>query len=58
VEPTREWERAVVVFFLINAIRAKNAILNDYIKEKSKASPSPSSPKASLRLIKGEEKPS
>ncbi len=27
-EPTRAWERAVVAYFLINAVRVKNALKN------------------------------
>jgi len=50
VEPNREWEKCVIVFFIINAVRAKNEILNEYIKEKNK--PASSQKKANLRLIK------
>lgn len=49
VELSREWEKAVIVFFIINAVRAKNEILNEYIQEKNK---SPREKKPKLRLIK------
>lgn len=35
--PTRDWEKAIVVYFLINSIRVKNKIFN----EKVKGSPPP-----------------
>jgi hypothetical protein len=31
VSNTPEWERAVIIFSIINAVRAKNAIFNDNI---------------------------
>jgi len=30
--PTREWERAIVVYFLINSVRVKNKIFNEKVK--------------------------
>jgi len=30
-QPTPEWERAVVAFFIINAVRVKNNLLQGYI---------------------------
>jgi len=35
-EPTREWEKAVIIFFLINAVRVKNTIFNENILKGSK----------------------
>jgi len=39
-EPTPEWEQAVIIFFLINAVRVKNTIFNENVakgkKKKSK----------------------
>lgn len=52
IEPSREWEKAVIVFFIINAVRAKNAILNEHIKDKNATSPPPSTRQGKLRLIK------
>ena len=53
-EPTKEWEKAVIVFFIINAIRAKNYIFNEQILRQ----PEPNSEKKqrkkkpNLRLVK------
>ncbi len=33
-DTTREWERAVIVFFIINAVRVKNQIFNERILRK------------------------
>ena len=33
--PTREWETAIVVYFLINSIRVKNKIFNEKVKTPS-----------------------
>lgn len=30
--PTRDWERSMVVYFMINAIRVKNKIFNEKVK--------------------------
>jgi hypothetical protein len=30
--PTREWEKAIVVYFLINSVRVKNKIFNEKVK--------------------------
>lgn len=49
VELSRDWEKAVIVFFIINAVRAKNEILNEHIQEKNR---SPQEKKPKLRLIK------
>jgi len=32
-DATRNWERATIVFFIINAVRAKNQIFNDEISK-------------------------
>jgi len=29
--PTREWERAIVLYFLINSVRVKNKIFNERV---------------------------
>lgn len=59
-EPNREWERAVIIFFIINAVRAKNHIFNEQIlkmqdRKQSSESPPQARPKPNLRLVKGEE---
>ena len=30
--PTRDWERAIVVYFLINSVRVKNKIFNEKVR--------------------------
>ena len=59
VEISRDWERSVIVFFIINAVRAKNQIFNEAIlslQNKEPASPTrPQKPKSHLRLIKTDE---
>ncbi|MEW6265280.1 MAG: hypothetical protein AB1641_19555 [Thermodesulfobacteriota bacterium] len=39
--PTREWEKSVIIFFLINAVRVKNSIFNDGIRKAQKEKPPP-----------------
>lgn len=54
-EPSREWERSVIVFFLINAVRAKNQIFNDQVmkqKERRPAAPKPRKATPTLRRVK------
>lgn len=53
-QPSKEWEKAVIIFFLINAVRAKNEIFNQEIlrmKNDKPASP-PRTAKPKLRLVK------
>jgi hypothetical protein len=38
---SREWERAVIVFFIINAVRAKNHIFNEQIQKMHAEPPAP-----------------
>jgi len=51
-----EWEKAVVIFSIINSIRVKNAIFNEQLLNKKtaeEASPAPKKPgKPSLHLVK------
>jgi len=51
-EPNREWEKAVIIFFLINAVRVKNALFNEGILKK--AAPEKSKPKKDgpLKIVK------
>ena len=55
-DTSREWERAVIIFFMINAVRAKNRIFNDQLlKQKNGESPPDSAPagkKPNLKLVK------
>lgn len=51
-----EWEKSVVIFSIINAIRVKNAIFNEQmLKQQESAKPSPpkrKQEKPHLRLVK------
>ena len=47
--PTREWERSIVVYFLINSVRVKNKIFNEKVKGPSP--PEPSKPSRNLLKI-------
>ncbi|MDR2861277.1 MAG: hypothetical protein LBV07_01845 [Syntrophobacterales bacterium] len=59
VDRSREWERAVIIFFIINAVRAKNHLFNEYVlqeqrerrENKSGNKPGKKSP-PNLRIIK------
>ncbi|MDA8123973.1 MAG: hypothetical protein M0009_02125 [Deltaproteobacteria bacterium] len=53
-EPTKEWEKAVIIFFIINAVRAKNHIFNEQIVRKREIGhpPKPARKKPDLRLVK------
>lgn len=50
-EPTKEWEKAVIIFFLINSVRVKNTLFNENVMkgEKKKSSKKKQNP---LKLIK------
>jgi len=53
-EPTKEWEKAVIVFFIINGVRVKNLMFNEQML-KRKGAPKVSrnnSSKPYLKLIK------
>ena len=53
-DASRDWERAVIVFFIINAVRAKNQIFNEEVR-KQQLTPTPLPPhksKPALKLIK------
>ena len=51
-----EWQRSVIVFFIINAVRAKNQMFNELILQHQNTKPpvdvKPAQKKPSLRLIK------
>lgn len=56
-EVSREWEKAVIVFFIINAVRAKNHIFNEQIRKMHDLPPPrearpPKKGKPSLKLVK------
>lgn len=52
-EPSKEWEKAVIIFFIINAVRAKNHIFNEQILRQPEASSEKKQKKKpDLRLVK------
>ena len=53
-ELTKDWEKAVIIFFIINAIRAKNQIFNDQMILRQHQPATPNSPRKrpDLRLVK------
>lgn len=57
ISNTAEWERSVIIFSIINAVRAKNAVFNEILLKKNssqKIKPSPDKPKEKpyLKLVK------
>ena len=50
-EATDEWEKAVIIFFLINAVRVKNSIFNENIVQ-GKSSKNKTDKKTPLKLVK------
>jgi hypothetical protein len=40
-EISREWEKAVIIFFIINAVRAKNQMFNEQIQKRQQPQPEP-----------------
>jgi len=54
-ETSREWEKSVIIFFLINAVRVKNQIFNEQLlRLQDQEAEKPKTPKGKphLRLIK------
>ncbi|MBN1664575.1 MAG: hypothetical protein JW943_13325 [Deltaproteobacteria bacterium] len=58
-DTSKEWEKAVVIFFIINSVRVKNHIFNEQIMnagnrktEAPKAPKASSKGKAKLKLVK------
>lgn len=53
---TPEWEKSVIIFSIINAIRVKNAIFNEQLLNKKTAEEAPApkrkTGKPNLRLVK------
>ena len=53
---SRDWERAVIVYYLINAVTMKNTLFNENVlrreKEKGKGLPNPSKGRPGLKRIK------
>jgi len=54
-EPSKEWEKAVIIFFIINAVRAKNHIFNEQLMRQRQQQTGPEKTpkgKPELRLVK------
>ncbi len=56
-QPTKEWERSVIIFFIINSVRVKNHIFNERIlQQRQNGEPGPEEPapkgKPNLKLVK------
>ncbi len=54
-ETTKEWEKSVIIFFIINAVRAKNHIFNEnmlQLQERSAKQEKKPKKKPDLRLVK------
>jgi hypothetical protein len=54
-EATREWEKSVIIFFIINSVRVKNHIFNEQIiqqQKKDNSAPKTTPGKPDLRLVK------
>lgn len=50
-EPTKEWETAVIIFFLINSVRVKNTLFNENVMKEN--SPKSAKEKTNpLKLVK------
>jgi hypothetical protein len=50
--PTRDWERAIVVYFLINSVRVKNKIFNEKVKGSGPPEPPQKPSKNLLKIVK------
>jgi hypothetical protein len=55
--PSVEWEKAVIIFSIINAVKAKNAVFNENLlknNNKHQTTPPPDKPKEKryLKLVK------
>ena len=54
-ETTKEWEKAVIIFFIINAVRVKNHIFNEKMLERHKNGDKPEKQpikKPDLKIVK------
>jgi hypothetical protein len=53
-QPSKEWEKSVIVFFIINSVRVKNHIFNDRVMQTrmKKTEDAPSKKKPDLKLVK------
>ncbi len=53
-EPTKEWEKGVIIYFIINGVIAKNHLFNQNVLARNREGkgPSPKEKPIHLRLIK------
>jgi len=54
-EKTKDWEKSVIIFFIINAVRVKNHIFNENMLEPQRKHAKPEKPqkkKPDLKLVK------
>ena len=52
-ETTKEWEKSVIIFFIINAVRAKNHIFNEQLLRQREIRPEKKTKgKPDLHLVK------
>ena len=51
-EPSKEWEKAVIIFFIINAVRAKNHLFNEQILRREARPETKPKGKPDLHLVK------
>jgi hypothetical protein len=49
-QPSKEWEKAVVIFFIINSVRVKNSLFNDNTQPTDDKKPRENTP--GLKLVK------
>jgi hypothetical protein len=50
--PSRDWEKAIVVYFLINSIRVKNKIFNEKVKASKTGAERPKRSKSLFKIVK------
>ncbi|MBW2062265.1 MAG: hypothetical protein JRI95_11985 [Deltaproteobacteria bacterium] len=50
-KPTKDWEKSVIIFFLINSVRVKNSLFNENILKAKQDKPKKKK-EPSLKLVK------
>ncbi|MCK9275800.1 MAG: hypothetical protein M0P57_12000 [Syntrophales bacterium] len=51
-DTSKEWEKAVIIFFIINAVRVKNKIFNEQVTQNATKSNSPRKPARDIPYLK------
>ncbi|MBN2397292.1 MAG: hypothetical protein JXI32_02845 [Deltaproteobacteria bacterium] len=51
-DSTREWERAAIIFFIINSVKVKNSIFNKQIVDRQNAGPESKKAPADVPYLK------